>query len=100
VRRNGIFYDSFSNGSGMPMQAAISALPLLQAVQPSPPALNYTNPWGATGVPFRPEFFPKPETMLTENPTGRPSYAQNWNFSIQQSLPASMLFKIRYVGTK
>jgi hypothetical protein len=38
--------------------------------------------------------------MLTENPTGRPPYAQNWNFAIQQSLPSSMLFEIRYVGTK
>ena len=29
----GIFYDPFSNGSSMPMQAAVSALPWLQAVQ-------------------------------------------------------------------
>jgi len=96
----GIFYDAFSNGSSMPMQAAISALPWLQAVQLGPPALNYTNPWGATGVPFRPGFFPKPVTMLTESQYGRPPYAQNWNLSIQQALPASVLFEIRYVGTK
>ncbi|MCZ2074934.1 MAG: TonB-dependent receptor [Bryobacterales bacterium] len=96
----GIFYDAFSNGSSMPMQAAISALPWLQAVQLGPPALNYTDPWGARGVPFRPGFFPNPVTMLTENPAGRPPYAQNWNFSIQQSLPSAVLFEIRYVGTK
>ncbi|MEX2263802.1 MAG: carboxypeptidase regulatory-like domain-containing protein [Bryobacteraceae bacterium] len=96
----GIFYDSFSNGTGMPLQAAVSAIPFLQAVQLGPPALNYTNPWGATGVPFRPGFFPKPVTMLTETATGRPPYAQNWNFSIQQSLPSSVLFEVRYVGTK
>lgn len=96
----GVFFDSFSNGTGMPMQAAISAIPFLQAVQLGPPALNYTNPWGATGVPFRPGFFPKPVTMLTEDSAGRPPYAQNWNFSIQQSLPSAMLFEVRYVGTK
>jgi hypothetical protein len=96
----GIFYDAFSNGTGMPMQAAISAIPFLQAVQLSPPTLNYTNPWGATGVPFRPGFFPKPVTMLTEDASGRPPYAQNWNLSIQRSLPAAMVVEIRYVGTK
>ena len=42
----GIFYDPFSNGSSMPMQAATSALPWLQAVQLGGPALNYTDPWG------------------------------------------------------
>lgn len=96
----GIFYDAFSNGSSMPMQAAISALPWLQAVQLGPPALNYTDPWGATGVPFRPGFFPKPVTILTESQYGRPPYAQNWNLSVQQALPASVLFEVRYVGTK
>ena len=84
----------------MPMQAAISALPWLQAVQLSPPTLNYTNPWDASGVPFRPGFFPKPVTMLTENPSGRPPYAQNWNLSIQQDLPASMQMTVMYLGIK
>jgi hypothetical protein len=96
----GIFYDTFSNGTGMPMQAAISAIPWLQAVQIGPPALNYTNPWGATGVPFRPGLFPRPVTMLTENPGSRPPYAQDWNFSVQQALPGDVLLEIRYVGTK
>jgi hypothetical protein len=96
----GIFYDSFSNGTGMPMQAAISAVPYLQAVQLSPPALNYTNPWGATGVPFRPGYFPKPLTLLTEDAAGRPPYSQNWNLSVQQALPFGMLAEARYVGTK
>jgi hypothetical protein len=96
----GIFYDSFSNGTSMPMQAAISAIPFLQAVQIGPPALNYTNPWGATGVPFRPGFFPKPVTMLTEDASGRPPYAQQWNFSIQHSLPSAMMVEGRYVGAK
>lgn len=96
----GIFYDSFSNGTGMPMQAAISALPWLQAVQLGGPALNYTNPWGATGVPFGQGFFPAPTTMLTEDPTARPPYAQNWNLSIQHSLPSDVLLEVRYVGTK
>jgi hypothetical protein len=96
----GVFFDSFSNGTGMPMQAAISALPWLQAVQIGPPALNYTDPWGATGVPFRPGFFPKPLTMLTEDFESRPPYVQNWNLSIQHSLPSDMLIEVRYVGTK
>ena len=96
----GIFYDPFSNGTSMPMQAAISAIPLLQAVQLGPPALNYTNPWGATGVPFRPGFFPSRHHADRECRRARPPYAQNWNLSIQQSLPAAMLFEVRYVGTK
>lgn len=96
----GIFYDGFSNGSSMPMQAAISALPFLQAVQLGGPALNYTNPWAASGVPFRQNFFPQPTTMLTEDPDSRPPYAQNWNFSIQHAFPFDTLLEVRYVGTK
>jgi hypothetical protein len=96
----GIFYDSFSNGSSMPMQAAISALPWLQAVQLGGPALNYTDPWRGTSGPFQPNFFPRPTTMLTEDAGSRPPYAQNWNFSIQHALPANVLFEVRYVGTK
>jgi hypothetical protein len=96
----GIFYDPFSNGSSMPMQAAVSALPWLQAVQLGGPALNYTDPWRGTAGPFRPDFFPQPTTMLTEDASSRPPYAQNWNFSIQRSLPSEMLFEVRYVGTK
>jgi hypothetical protein len=96
----GIFYDPFSNGSSMPMQAAISALPWLQAVQLGGPALNYTDPWRGTTGPFAPNFFPRPTTMLTEDASARPPYAQNWNFAIQNALPAGMLLEVRYVGTK
>ena len=96
----GIFYDPFSNGSSMPMQAAISALPWLQAVQLGGPALNYTDPWHGTSGPFQPNFFPQPMTMLTEDALSRPPYAQNWNLSIQQALPSEMLLEVRYVGTK
>lgn len=96
----GVFYDPFSNGSSMPMQAAISALPWLQAVQLGGPALNYTDPWRGTSGPFQPNFFPRPTTMLTEDPTTRPPYSQNWNFSIQHALPSDMLLEVRYVGTK
>jgi hypothetical protein len=96
----GIFYDPLSNGSSMPMQAAISALPWLQAVQIGPPALNYTDPWNGGPAPFRPGYFPTPATMLTEEAGTRPPYAQDWNLSIQQALPADMLFEARYVGTK
>jgi hypothetical protein len=96
----GIFYDPFSNGSSMPMQAAMSALPWLQAVQLGGPALNYTDPWQGTGGPFRENLFPQPMTMLTEDASSRPPYAQNWNLSIQHALPSQMLFEARYVGTK
>jgi hypothetical protein len=84
----------------MPMQAAISAVPWLQAVQLGGPALNYTDPWRGTSGPFRPNFFPQPITMLTEDASSRPPYAQNWNFSIQQALPSEMMLEVRYVGTK
>lgn len=96
----GIFYDPFSNGSSMPMQAAISALPWLQAVQLGGPALNYTDPWRGTSGPFRPDFFPRPTTMLTEDATSRPPYAQNWNLSIQRALTSGISMEARYVGTK
>lgn len=96
----GIFYDPFSNGSSMPMQAAISALPWLQAVQLGGPALNYTDPWRGTSGPFQPSFFPRPTTMLTEDAAARPPYAQNWNLSIQQALPSDTVLEVRYVGTK
>lgn len=96
----GIFYDPFSNGSSMPMQAAMSALPWLQAVQLGGPALNYTDPWRGTAGPFQPNFFPRPTTMLTEDADAQPPYSQNWNFSIQQALPAEVLWEVRYVGTK
>jgi hypothetical protein len=96
----GVFYDPFSNGSSMPMQAAISALPSLQAVQLGGPALNYTDPWRGTSGPFQPNFFPRPTTMLTEDATARPPYAQNWNVSIQHALPSDLTIEARYVGTK
>ncbi len=96
----GIFYDPFSNGSSMPMQAAISALPWLQAVQLGGPALNYTDPWRGTAGPFQENFFPRPTTMLTEEASSRPPYAQNWNLSVQHALPGEMLVEVRYVGTK
>jgi hypothetical protein len=96
----GIFYDPFSNGSSMPMQAAVSALPWLQAVQLGGPALNYTDPWHGTAGPFQPNFFPQPTTMLTEDASARPPYAQNWNFAIQRALSSETVVEIRYVGTK
>jgi hypothetical protein len=96
----GIFYDPFTNGTGMPMQAAISALPWLQAVQLGGPALNYTDPWRGTAGPFQSGFFPRPTTMLTEDATARPPYSQNWNVSVQRALPSDIVFEIRYVGTK
>jgi Carboxypeptidase regulatory-like domain/TonB dependent receptor/TonB-dependent Receptor Plug Domain len=96
----GIFYDPLSNGSSMPMQAAISALPWLQAVQLGPPALNYTDPWNGGPAPFRPNLFPAPATMLNEDPGTRPAYAQDWNVSVQRALAGEVLLEVRYVGAK
>jgi hypothetical protein len=96
----GIFFDPLSNGSSMPMQAAVSALPWLQAVQLGGPMLNYTDPWGESGAPFQPGYFPRPTTMLTEEAGTRPPYSQNWNFSIQHEMPWQTLLEARYVGTK
>lgn len=95
----GIFYDPLANGSGMPMQAAISAIPFLQAVQIGPPALDYTDPWRGQ-PPFRPNLYPAPSTLLVDDATARPPYAQDWNFSIERALPGGLLIEARYVGTK
>ena len=40
----GIFYDSFTNGVGGPLQAPLSALPWTQARQ-LPPPIDFTDPW-------------------------------------------------------
>ena len=94
----GIYYDPLSNGSSMPMQAAVSALPFLQAVQTGFP-VNYTNPWNGV-APFGPNLFPTPATMLNEDPNTRPPYAQDWSASVQHALPGALLLEVRYVGTK
>jgi hypothetical protein len=94
----GIFYDTFTNGVGGPLQAPLSALPWTQARQ-VPPPINFTNPWNGQN-PFVANTFPQPTTVLTVESGVRPPYAQDWNFSVQQSLGRQYLLDFRYIGTK
>ena len=94
----GIFYDSFTNGVGGPLQAPLSALPWTQARQLSAP-INFTNPWNGQN-PFSLNSFPQPTTVLTVENGMRPPYAQNWNLSVQRSLTGNLLLDVRYIGNK
>jgi hypothetical protein len=93
----GVFYDSFTNGVGGPLQAPLSALPWTQARQLSAP-INFTNPWNGAN-PFDPGSFPQPTTVLTVESGMRPPYSQNWNLAVQRSL-AGYLLDVRYIGNK
>jgi hypothetical protein len=95
----GIFFDGFTNGANAVLQAPVSALPWTQAYQIPGPFLNYANPFGAQ-PPFDQESYPKPTTVLTIDRNMRPTYAQNWNFSIQRSFLDDYLVEAQYVGTK
>jgi hypothetical protein len=94
----GIFYDSFTNGVGGPLQAPLSALPWTQARQLAPP-INFADPWNGSN-PFNMNSFPQPTTVLTIENGMRPPYAQNWNFSVQRSFPGNYLLDVRYIGNK
>ena len=95
----GIFYDGFTNGANAVLQAPVSALPWTQAYQIPGPFLNFTNPFGSQ-PPFDRESYPKPTTVLTIDRNMRPTYAQNWNFSVQRSFLDDFLLEMQYVGTK
>jgi hypothetical protein len=94
----GIFYDSFTNGVGGPLQAPLSALPWTQARQLGAP-INFTDPWNGR-APFSLDSFPQPTTVLTIENGMRPPYAQNWNLSIQRAIAGDYLIDVRYIGTK
>jgi hypothetical protein len=96
----GIFYDSFENGVGAPLQAPVSALPWTQAYQLAGPGFNIANPYGGNPPPFGGNNFVKPATVLTVDQSARPPYAQNWNFSIEHVLGKNYLLDVRYVGNK
>src|SRR5580700_11208601 len=96
----GIFYDGFTNGTGGPLQAAISALPWTQAYQLAGPGFNISNPYGSGPSPFGLNNFVAPATVLTVALGMRPPYAQNWNFSIERVLGKNYLLDVRYVGNK
>jgi len=96
----GIFYDSFTNGVGGPLQAPVSALPWLQANQIGGPGFDIANPYGSAGPPFGSLNFVHPATVLTVDQSMRPPYAQNWNFSVEHVLAYNYLLDVRYVGNK
>jgi hypothetical protein len=95
----GIFWDGFTNGVNAVLQAPVSAVPWTQAFQIPGPFLNYSNPFGSQ-PPFDQQTYPKPTTLLTIDHGMRPTYAQNWNFSIQRSFLDNYLMEAQYVGTK
>jgi hypothetical protein len=94
----GIYYDTFTNGVGGPLQAPLSALPWTQARQLAAP-INFTNPWNGSN-PFTFDSFPQPTTVLTIENGMRPPYSQNWNFSVQRSIGSAYLLDVRYIGAK
>lgn len=96
----GIFYDSFTNGQGGPLQAPVSALPWTQAVQVGGPGFDIANPWGSKAPPFASLAFARPATVLTVDQSMRPPYAQQWNLSIQRVVGRDYLLDLRYVGNK
>jgi Carboxypeptidase regulatory-like domain/TonB dependent receptor len=96
----GIFYDGFTNGTGGPLQAAVSALPWTQAYQLPGPGFDIANPYGGSGSPFGSGNFVAPATVLTVQSGMVPPYSQNWNLSIERTLGRDYLLDVRYVGNK
>ena len=96
----GIFYDGFTNGTGGPLQASVSALPWTEAYQLPGPGFNVANPYGSSAPPFSKLNFVAPATVLTVQSGMLPPYSQNWNFSIERAIDKDYLLDIRYVGNK
>lgn len=96
----GIFYDGYTNGTGGPLQAAVSALPWTEAYQLPGPGLNFANPYNGTTPPFDLQQFVRPATVLTVQSGMLPPYSQNWDFSIERAFSNSYLLDVRYVGNK
>jgi hypothetical protein len=96
----GIFYDGFTNGTGGPLQASVSALPWTEAYQLPGPGFNLANPYGSSAPPFSNLNFVAPATVLTVQSGMLPPYSQNWNFSIERAIDKDYLLDIRYVGNK
>ena len=96
----GIFYDGYTNGTGGPLQAGVSALPWTEAYQLPGPGFNLANPYGSQTPPFVTQQFVRPATVLTVQSGMAPPYSQNWDFSIEHVIASSYLLDIRYVGNK
>jgi len=96
----GIFYDGYTNGTGGPLQAAVSALPWTEAFQLPGPGLNFADPYNGQTPPFVSQSFVRPATVLTVQSGMLPPYSQNWNFSIERVIGSGYLLDVRYVGNK
>jgi len=96
----GIFYDGYTNGTGGPLQASVSALPWTQAYQLAGPGFNLANPYGGPSFPFGGQTFVAPATVLTVQSGMLPPYSQNWSFTIERAIAKNYLLDIRYVGNK
>lgn len=96
----GIFYDGYTNGTGGPLQAAVSALPWTEAYQLPGPGMNFADPYNGSTPPFVSQQFVRPATILTVQSGMRPPYSQDWNFSIERVFAKSYLLDVRYVGNK
>lgn len=96
----GIYYDGYTNGTGGPLQAAVSALPWTEAYQLPGPGMNFADPYNGSTPPFVSQQFVRPATILTVQSGMLPPYSQNWNFSIEHVFAQSYLLDMRYVGNK
>jgi hypothetical protein len=96
----GIFYDGLLNGVGMPFRATSAALPqTVVRTLTGYTKINYANPLGTVSNPFAPGQVALPASTFTIDPGLRPPYAQDWNFTIDQSLGKQNL-SVGYIGSK
>jgi hypothetical protein len=96
----GIFYDELLNGVGMPFRATSSALgQTVVRTLTGYSKINYANPLGTVSNPFTPGQFALPASTFTIDSHLLPPYAQDWNFTIDQSLGKQNL-SVGYIGSK
>jgi len=95
----GIFYDPFSNGANLAIQAPVSSVPWGQFFQISGTNVPFVNPYGGNPLPPKDTFL-TPTTAVVLDNAARPPYAHDWNLSIQRSFRNNYLLEVRYVGTK
>lgn len=95
----GIFYDPFSNGANLAVQAPVSSVPWGQFFQITGTNVPFTNPYQGQPLPPK-ETFLTPTTAVVLDNAARPPYAQDWNVSLQRALHKDYLLEVRYVGTK
>ena len=96
----GIFYDELLNGVGMPFRATSAALgQTVVRTLTGYTKINYANPLGTVANPFTPGQFALPASTFTIDRNLLPPYAQDWNFTIDQSLGKQNL-SVGYIGSK